>query len=116
MSEFTDKIISDLEEIRANLPEVTETIFGQKVITKLNEPSLNEAKYCTRWYFADHKNNLSTQVKYELEHMDYLKDYINDLDENENLKEALNMAIDGYVGALKILEYYKIKEELHGEG
>ena len=116
MSEFTDKIISDLEEIRANLPEVTETIFDQKVITKLNEPSLNEAKYCTRWYFADHKNKLSTQVKYELEHMDYLKDYISDLDENENLKEALNMAIDGYVGALKILEYYKIKEELHGEG
>lgn len=114
MSDFTENVFNDLEQIKNYLPIETETMFGKEINYKKYESSLNEAKHCARWFFADSKNEFSNQISGEIEHLEYLKEYIENLDENINLQKALIMAVDGYAGALKILQYYKIKEEIDG--
>lgn len=110
-------IISELEEAEKVIPEIEkDDHFGEKVKVKPYRLSLHEAKHCVKMYYADNENYLANQVSYELEHIVHLKEYINQLDEANGLKDALLKAITGYEGALRILEFYKIKEEIASDG
>lgn len=115
-NDYLRKIVSELEEIEKLLPEEKkDNLFGNEVITKPYRMSLVDAKHSVRMFYADGDNSLASQVTYELEHLEYLKQYIEQRNEDNGLKEAIYLAVEGLCGALKILRYYKIKEELDGE-
>lgn len=111
------EMLKELEEAEKMIPEKEkDDIFGNKIMEKPYHLTFFEAKHCIKMFFADNENHLANQVSYELEHIVHLKEYINQLDEANGLKNALLKAVTGYEGALKILEFYKIKEEIASDG
>ena len=115
MNEILAKTLKELDEITEIIPETEkETPFGDSIKRKPYMVTMTDTKHFWKMFYADGDNYLSEQVNFEFEHIEHLKDYINRLDEPYRLKEGLRKAVEGYEGALRILEFYKVKEEIDG--